>query len=144
MKNYVTGVLGGIVGGFIATLPWVLVYVYGNYLLSILAAVIAAGFYYGYKLCHGPVDKMTPTIITIGSVLIVIVTTLVTIPLLSLDNLGYDANLTNLQVLYENGLLAEMSRDLIISIVFTFLGISGIVAKAKQDAENSTNVVEAK
>lgn len=140
MKNYVTGILGGIVGGFIATLPWVLVYVYGGWLLSILAAVIAAGFYYGYKLCHGPIDKKTPIIITICSVLIVIVTTLVTIPLLSLDNLGYEATFTNLQVLYENGLLKEMTSDLVISIIFTFLGISGIVTKAKQDADATPRV----
>lgn len=136
MKKYVTGILGGMVGGLIATLPWVLMYVYGGYILSILAALIAAGFYYGYKLCHGPVEKKTPVIITVGSILIVIVTTLVTIPLLSLDNLGYPMTLTNLQVLYDNGLFQEMLPDLIISVIFTFLGISGVVARSKQDAEN--------
>lgn len=41
MKNYVLGILGGLLGGIVAAIPWVLMYVYGGYILSILAALIA-------------------------------------------------------------------------------------------------------
>ena len=41
--NYLTGIIGATIGGFIATIPWVLAYVYGNMMLSLLAVLIAAG-----------------------------------------------------------------------------------------------------
>ena len=41
--SYVTGIIGAILGGTIATIPWVLAYVYGNVMLSLLAVIIAAG-----------------------------------------------------------------------------------------------------
>ena len=49
MKNYVFGIIGGIIGGIIASIPWVLLSVYGNYILSILAALIAMGVVFGYR-----------------------------------------------------------------------------------------------
>ncbi len=47
--SYFTGILGAIIGGSIATIPWVLAYVYGNVMLSLLAVLIAAGELFGYK-----------------------------------------------------------------------------------------------
>ena len=35
-KNYVLGIIGGLIGGFIASNPWILMYVYGNMILSLL------------------------------------------------------------------------------------------------------------
>ncbi len=70
-KNYFTGIIGGIIGGLIATLPWILMYVYGNMILSLLAIVVAIG----------------------------------------------------------------VLKDYIISVIFTFLGISGVVANVKKQLE---------
>ena len=47
--SYFTGIIGALIGGIIASIPWVLVYVYGNMMLSLLAVLIAAGEFYGYK-----------------------------------------------------------------------------------------------
>ena len=55
--SYITGIIGAIIGGAIATIPWVLAYVYGGMMLSILAALIAAGEFYGYKLAKGKISK---------------------------------------------------------------------------------------
>ena len=33
MKNYVLGVIGSIIGALIATLPWILMYIYGEMML---------------------------------------------------------------------------------------------------------------
>ena len=38
--SYLTGIIGAIIGGAIATIPWVLAYVYGNVMLSLLAVLI--------------------------------------------------------------------------------------------------------
>lgn len=66
-ENYIKGILGALIGGILFSLPWVLVYVYLNYILSLLAAVIALGAFTFYKLFGGMVDKKTPLIIGISS-----------------------------------------------------------------------------
>lgn len=136
MKNYVLGILGGLLGGFVATVPWVLMYVYGGYILSILATLIAIGFLFMYRKCKGPINKSTPWIIGISSVLIVVVTTLVIIPLLSLANEGFPATLKNLQILYQSkDYMSAITKDLIVSVIFTLLGIWGVISKLKQEVQ---------
>lgn len=135
--NYVKGIIGGIIGGLIASIPWILVYVYGNMLLSILAFIIAYGVNYGYRFFKGKVDKHLPKIVTISSLLIVVLVTLVIIPLLLLYKEGYYANFSNLQILYgDSTYMSAVLKDLLISILFTFLGISGIVKQIKEEVSS--------
>lgn len=132
--KYVRGILGGLLGGIIGALPWILVYVFGNYLLSLLAAVIAFGIAFGYKLFKGPMNKAYPITVGILSIVIVIVTTLLVIPLAELAKEGYDASLFNLQILYQTkDFTNAIMRDLIVSIIFTILGISGVITKARHE-----------
>ena len=60
--SYITGIIGAVIGGAIASLPWVLVYVYGNMIVAILAVLIALGAFYGYKLVKGKMGKGLPAI----------------------------------------------------------------------------------
>ncbi len=132
--KYVKGIIGGIIGGFVASIPWILMYVYGNMILSILAFIIAFGVNYGYRLLKGEVNKHLPLIISITSIAIVVVVTLVIIPLLLLQKEGFAANMKNLQILYNSSeYVGAITKDLVISVLFTFLGISGIVRQIKQE-----------
>lgn len=81
-KSYLTGIIGALLGGFIATIPWVLMYVYGGMILSLLAIIIALGALKGYQLFNGKVDNKLPFIIAVISVLAVTVSTFVIIPYL--------------------------------------------------------------
>ena len=56
-KSYIKGILGGVIGGIIATIPWILMYVYGEMILSLLAILIAMGVLKGYQLFKGKVDN---------------------------------------------------------------------------------------
>lgn len=128
------GLIGAILGGLIASIPWILMYVYGNMILSYLAFIIAFGVNYGYRLLGGKVDERLPIIITVTSVLIVVAVTTVIIPLLLLQKEGYPANFSNLKLLYESSsYVSSVVKDLIISVLFTFLGISGIVRQIKEE-----------
>ena len=49
-NNYFKSILGGVLGALLFGIPWVLVYVYGGYILSILALLIAFGTFKFYKL----------------------------------------------------------------------------------------------
>lgn len=132
-KGYVTGILGGLIGGFIASVPWILMYVYGNMILSLLAIIIAIGVLKGYQICKGKVDNKLPAIIVVISLLCVTVSTLLIIPLLLLGKEGLEVSFQNLQTLYAyDEFMAAIMKDFAVSVVFTILGISGVVANVKR------------
>lgn len=136
--SYLTGILGAIVGGAIATIPWVLVYIYGGMMFSILAALIAVGELYGYKIAKGKINKKLPIILMAIALIIVTVTTLVIIPTLLIAREGIAVNLTNISRLYENSEFATaMMKDFIISLIFTILGASIVTANIKKQLENN-------
>lgn len=132
-KSYLTGILGGLVGGFIASVPWILMYVYGNMILSLLAIIIAMGALKGYQLCKGKINKSLPLIITIISLICVSVSTLIIIPCLLLSKQGATVNIDTLKFLYSYGdFTSAIMKDYIISVLFTFLGISGVISNIKK------------
>lgn len=132
-QNYLTGIIGGILGGFIASIPWILMYVYGNMILSLLAIIIAIGVLKGYQLFKGKVSKGLPIIIVVISLLCVTVSTLLIIPMLLLQKEGFDMSFDKLNILYNNDeFMSAMIKDYAISVIFTFLGISGVVANVKK------------
>ena len=132
-KSYIKGILGGVIGGIIATIPWILMYVYGEMILSLLAILIAMGVLKGYQLFKGKVDKKLPIIIIVISLLCVTISTLVVIPLLLLAKENLPSNFENLKVLYENETFqTALFKDFAISVVFTALGISGVISNVKK------------
>lgn len=138
-KNYILGFIGGLLGGFIATIPWILMYVYGNMILSLLAIVIALGVLKGYQLFKGKVDSKLPVIIIVISIICVTVSTLIIIPLLLINKEDQIVSIDNLKILYDyQPFVDAIIKDYIISLIFTFLGISGVVANVrKQISEGS-------
>lgn len=138
--SYLTGIIGAIIGGAIATIPWVLVYVYGGMMLSILAALIAAGEFYGYKICKGKINKKLPAILMILAVIIVTIVTLLVIPSLLLHQEGISGNLKNIEIIYQNTeFKTAIIKDFMISVVFTILGASIITANVKRQIENGNS-----
>lgn len=136
--SYLTGIIGAIIGGIIATIPWILVYVYGSMMLSILAAIIAGGEFLGYKICKGKIDKKLPIIIMVIAVIIVMVTTLAIIPALLIQKQGLPVSITNVQKLYGSSEFSTaITKDCIISVVFTILGASIITSNIKKQLENN-------
>ena len=118
--NYFTGIIGAIIGGAIATIPWIFVYVKLNFILSILAMVIAFGALKGYEICKGKMTKSVKIIITVISILLVVLTTLVFIPFL----LALEHN-SSVNVLYASKeFMNALYRDLAISVFFAILGIT--------------------
>lgn len=139
--NIALGTIGAFLGAFVATIPWILMYIYGEMILSVLAIIIAAGALFGYKKLNGPIDKRLPIIISIASIVSVVVSTLVIIPLLLLKTEGLEMSIDNLEALYKfQEFASAITKDLIISVAFTILGISGIVSSTKKQIENKEEV----
>lgn len=143
--NYVTGVIGAIIGGLIATIPWVLAYVYGGMMLSILATLIAAGEFYGYKILKGKISKGLPAILMVLALVIVTIATLIIIPGLLIQKEGINVSITNIQRLYSNEEFATaIMKDFVISLVFTVLGASIITSNIKKQLANAEEGKEIK
>ena len=47
--NYGKGILGGLLFGVIAAIPWILIYVFAGLFIVYLGALIGLGVIYGYK-----------------------------------------------------------------------------------------------
>lgn len=138
--SYLAGIAGAIIGGIIGAIPWILVYIYGNMILSLLAILIAAGEFYGYKLLKGKMTKLTPAIIMIIAIIIVSAATLLVIPAISLGNEGINVNVNTIKSLYQDSVFtAGITHDFAISVVFTILGASVITASVKKEIQNSAN-----
>lgn len=134
-NNCFKSIFGGVLGALLFGIPWVLVYVYGGYILSILALLIAFGAFKFYKLFGGIVTKKTSIVITIISLLTVTFLTLVVIPNMLLLKDGYLISLSNFKILYNSkDFVLSIMRDYVISLVFTGLGISGIIANINKEA----------
>lgn len=137
-KHYLLGTLGALIGALVASIPWILMYVYGNMILSALAILIAIGALKGYQIFKGTIDKKLPVIISVISLIVVIVVTLAIIPMLLIVKEGYAPTISNFELLYSNGeFSAAIVKDLIISVIFTILGISGVVSNVNKKIKNS-------
>ena len=132
-KKYLPGIIGALIGGLIASIPWILMYVYGEMILSILAVVIALGALKGYQILKGKIDNKLPIIISIISIVCVTISTLVIIPFLLLAKEGIETSLENFEMLYYyEPFLKGIIKDYVISLIFTFLGISGVIGHIKK------------
>ncbi len=135
--SFATGLLGAVLGGLIATIPWILMYVYGNMMLSALSIVIAAGEFYGYKLFNGKITKKLPITIMILAVLIVALTTLVIIPTFLIMNEGVNVSIASIKTLYQNEQFTQaIIKDSIVAVIFTLVGASVITANIKRQLQN--------
>lgn len=126
--SYVTGTIGAILGGAVASIPWILVYTFGNMIVAALALLIAGGAFLGYKLFRGRIGKGLPAIITIVSIIVVTVVTLVVCPIILMAKEGVEVSIFNFRMLYSSSdMKAAIIQDLIISLLFTGLGIASVV-----------------
>ncbi len=132
--RYFKACLGGLLGGVVAALPWLILYMFGGYIVSILAFLIALGVNYGYRKFKGRVNRKLPMIIIIISVFILILIDLVIVPIYFLIS-------SKIAVSFEsiiNLILSEfywktMLRELAISTVFVAAGIFKTVNDIKHE-----------
>lgn len=143
MKKNVLAMIGAMLGGLVATLPWVLVYVYGNMMYSILAIFVAMGALFGYQLFKGEINKNLPIKIVIVSLLSITIATLVIIPCLLLAHEGAVVSIDNFKYLYsDSDFIKGIITDYIVSVLFTLLGISGVIKSIKNQVANNSDKIK--
>lgn len=136
-NGYIFGIIGSILGGLVASLPWIIMYVYVEMMWSFMAFLIGYGAFLGYKLFKGKMDIKVPYIIGIVSIIVIIFTTLYVIPALLIIKEGLTPSFEILSLLYSNSeFKSAIIKDLIFAVLFTVLGVSGIFKTLKNQAKN--------
>lgn len=135
--NYFLGILGAILGGIVASIPWILMYVYLEILWSFMALIIGYGAFIGYKTFKGKMDIKVPYIIGIISIIVVVFVTLYVIPCLLIIKEGITPTSEVISFLYsDTEFKGAIIQDLIFALLFTVLGVSGIFKTLKTQAQN--------
>ena len=136
-NGYLFGIIGSILGGLVASLPWIIMYVYVEMMWSFMAFLIGYGAFLGYKLFKGKMDIKVPYIIGIVSIIVIIFTTLYVIPALLIIKEGLTPSFEILSLLYSNTeFKSAIIKHLIFAVLFTVLGVSGIFKTLKNQAKN--------
>ena len=136
-NGYLFGIIGSILGGLVASLPWIIMYVYVEMMWSFMAFLIGYGAFLGYKLFKGKMDIKVPYMIGIVSIIVIIFTTLYVIPALLIIKEGLTPSFEILSLLYSNTeFKSAIIKDLIFAVLFTVLGVSGIFKTLKNQAKN--------
>ena len=140
-SNRSLAILCSFIGGLIGTIPWILIYVYGNMIVAILAIFIAMAAWKGYNLAKGKTDKYVPTIIVIVSIASVTIATFIIIPALLLLKEGGHVSISAIKDLYEySSFTSGILRDYLISLLFTGLGISGVITNMKNQIRTGKKI----
>ena len=141
-NSWIIGTIGALLGALVGTIPWILMYVYGNMIWSLLAFFVAMAALKGYELFKGKIDKKLPFIIAGVSIIAITVATLLVIPNLLLIKEYGTTSLANFKMLYaDSEFSAALIGDYIMSLLFTVLGISGTIATInKQVKEGKTKI----
>lgn len=139
-NKFLLGILGAVIGAFTGAIPWILVYVFANLIVALLSIFIAIGSYYGYKITKAKIDKKLPAIVAISSIFAVTLSTFVIIPLILMAREGIDVNFENLKLIYEyDQFRSGIIRDFFVSLIFTAIGISGIISNLHKQIKDGVN-----
>ena len=126
-RNYTKGIIGAFIGGLIAAIPWILLYIYGGMMSSYFAFIIGIGALKGYQY-KGLSDRNLSKIITTVSLIIITIVTFIIIPLILLLQGTGIANINSLLLLYSfSPFTMSILKNYAIAVLFTFLGLRGVM-----------------
>lgn len=130
-KSYLKGLIGALIGGIIGSIPWVALSVFNNTMYAILTVLIGLGAVKGYQILNGKISKLTPWLIGAVCLIVMTLSSFVFIPCVAFMKEGYPVTIANLKLVYDN-LMSDLVLDYVVGIVFTFLGVSGIINQMSQ------------
>ncbi len=141
-KNYGVGFIGALVGGLVATLPWILVQHFTGFLASALGLLIGMGAYKGYKIFGGRDGKATLWMVIFVVIISVLFSQVVMLGIAMFQN--------DIPLVFENFIIllgdGELQRallgDLAIGYIMAALGVSGIVRRLHRAGKGGNVTVE--
>lgn len=142
--NYVTGLIGALLGGVVGTIPNVLAAVWAERVVALLYALIPICAYYGYKLLRGKMNRGAFVCTLVASVVNLFVMQYIQVYVLIAQRLNFFSPRIVLQLYWDMLTGGNLTADLVQSAIFLALGLwiswSVITRTAKQDAHAASAV----
>ena len=128
-RNYTKGIIGALIGGLIATIPWILLYTCSGMMCSYFAFIIGIGVLKGYQY-KGLTDKKLPKIVMTVSLVIITIVTFIIIPAILIFQVRGTLSINDLITFYSfNAFISNTIKKYAIAILFTFLGVGGVMSQ---------------
>lgn len=126
-RNYTKGIIGALIGGLIATIPWILLYICCGMMCSYFAFIIGIGALKGYQY-KGLTDRKLPKIIMTVSIIIITIVTFIIIPSILIFQVSGAVSINDLITFYSfNAFTSSVIKNYAIAVLFTFLGLRGVM-----------------
>ena len=144
-NRFFVGTVAALVGAFVGVIPFLLVYVFANYIVAILTALIAVSSYYFYKLTKAKIDKKLPVIVAISSFISITVAIFIIMPLVVMVKEDITVSIYNLERVYKyDEVKNAIVGDYLKSLIFAFIGVGGIVTSLKKQIKEGKTADEIK
>ena len=145
--NYLTGIIGAILGGVVAILPSLLTIWFMEKIYAALFFLIPLGIYYGYRLFKGKMNKAVGVITIILSLIMPIVLELLVFYISVATTYGILPSILDTTALYfQLYTVGEMFTDMIMSYVFVIFGgvvtFQQITRTSVQDVADAAAVLD--
>lgn len=135
-KNYLKGSFGAILGGIIASVPWIVIQTFLDRVAAVAAIIIGMGALKGYYLLKGKLGPMTRWIVAFSTVLSVVVAQFI--------SLGIEMVMNEIPLSIQNfvlvlgipEVLSTFEGNLVISLIIAFVGIIGLFRNLKGDSKS--------
>lgn len=143
--NYITGFLGALLGAVVGTLPTIVALLLVERIYAILYALIPLAAYQGYKICKGKMNKGAFACSLIASLFGLFALEYIYVYIIAVQYLEMMVSPALiwqlLMAMIESG---DMTRDLVMSVVFLALGLWiswGRISHTNRDEANSAAAV---
>lgn len=134
-KNYAPGALGTLLGGMVASVPWIVVQIFLERIAAILGYLIGVGAFRGYTLLGGRMGRATRWIVAAAALLSVVAAEVVIMAVLMLRN-DLPVNEFTIRLLFANSEFRQAwLRELALALFMALLGVAPLFTKLKGDAD---------
>lgn len=145
--NYLTGLIGAILGGIVATLPSLATIWFMERIFSALFILIPLGIYYGYRLCRGRMNGFVGVVTVLLSLAMPFVLEQMVFYLSLATTYGIVPNfLASVDFYFELFTVEEMIEDLAMPYVFLIFGLivtfKQITRTAAHEVADASTVLE--
>lgn len=139
-KSYVSGIIGGLIVGIISIIIVVITNIFVSKISPFLTITIPFSIFLGYELFKGVTNTKALITIMIISIVYLLITSLVIVPLVDMKQVGIALSFDNFKLVYTNPLTREaIMNNTLVSFVFNAIGDIIVFAIMKGDIKNNNS-----
>ena len=139
-KSYVSGIIGGLIVGISSIIIVIITNIFVSKVSPFLTITIPFSIFFGYELFKGTISKKALIKIMIISIIYLLITSLVIVPLVDMKQVGIALSLDNFKLVYASSDTREaIMNNALVSFVFNIIGDIIVFVIMNGDIKNNNN-----